>query len=166
MFFMNRNMRSSYNTRDRGVTLLEVIVVSAIMILLATFIVGIFSRYRDEQVLNAEISAVAALLNEARSQTLSSYEGSEYSVHFEAARAVLFKGLTFTEPSTYNKEVTLNPAVTLSSIIINGGGNNITFERLTGEATTTYGTTTVSLTLDSSKKRDVVVSRSGNISVK
>ena len=149
---------------QKGATLLEILGVVAIIALLLVIVVTPLSPYRDTQALNADALAVQSLLSEARSQTLSSLDGSEYGVHFESDRAVLFQGFTFSEPSAYNKEVNLHPRLSISTIDINGGGSNIIFARLTGEATSTYGTTTISLISDTTKKREIVTSQSGIVS--
>ncbi len=148
----------------RGFSTLEIFLGAAIMAFLLATVASSFSEYRDNQVLNSQAFAIQSLLNEARSQTLSSLEGAEYGVHFETSRAVLFQGFTFLEPEVHNKEITLNPRLSISTIDINGGGSNIIFARLTGEATSTYGTTTLSLASDTTKKRDIVTSKSGIVS--
>lgn len=142
-------------------TLVEILAVVAIMTVLFAAVMSAFGPYRDEQILNAEASAVESLLNKARAQTLSSLDDSVYGVHFESGRAVLFRGFAFSEPSAYNEEAVLNPHAEISDIDLLSGGNDVVFARLTGEATSTSGTTTISLISDPAKKRKIFILPAG-----
>ena len=71
--------------------------------------------------------------------TLSSKDFSQYGVHFEEQKVVLFKGAIFTEPNSNNKEVKISSPVEIYNISLNGGGSNVVFQKLTGK-TNEYGT--------------------------
>ena len=147
--------------RTYGFTLLEILIIAAIALFLAIGSFSVYGNYNKSRSLEVSAQNIASLLKTARSKTLASNDASVFGVHFETSRAVLFKGATFSEPNVDNREYRLPGVVTISTINLNGGGNDIIFERLTGE-TQQFGTTTVSLT-DSSKERNITISATGII---
>src|SRR5258708_2686684 len=122
----------------KGLTAIELLLAVIILSIIFMVILGPFARFRDAQAVNSAVEQVNSLLNQARSATLSGKESSQYGVHLEAGRAVYFKGATFAEPSSYNKEITLDSIVNISSINLAGGGSDVVFDQLTGE-TPEYG---------------------------
>lgn len=152
----NKNMRNTLG----GITLIEILVVIAISAILSVGSMAAYSNYNKKKSFELSIQNVGSLIEEARFITLASKDSSVYGVHFESGRAVLFKGATFSEPSSDNKEYTLPNIVEISVIDLNGGGNNVVFDRLTGE-TSQYGTTTISLVNDVTTTSDIVVRQTG-----
>lgn len=145
----------------RGFTMLELLMVFAISFVLFAAVSVPFSSYRESQVLNASAEEIASLLNEARASSIASRESSQYGVHFEATRAVLFKGATWSgAPASYNKEFLFDGIVTIASTTLSGGGSDIVFEPLTGE-TLNYGTVTLQSKRDASKQKTVTVLLTG-----
>jgi Tfp pilus assembly protein FimT len=144
----------------RGFTALELILVLAVVFLLFAAVAVPFSSYRESQVLNASAEEITSLLNEARASSIASRESSQYGVHFEAARAVFFKGTAWSEPSSYNKEFMIDAAISIASTTLNGGGADIVFEGLTGE-TASFGTITLQSKRTPSKQKTVTVLQTG-----
>lgn len=145
----------------KGFTMLELLIVLAVVFTLFAAVTVPFSSYRETQALNAAAEEIASLLNEARASSVASRESSQYGVHFEAARAVLFKGTTWSAaPAAYNKEFILDSALTIASTTLADGGNDIVFEPLTGE-TLQYGTVTLRSKRDASKQKTVTILRTG-----
>ena len=148
----------------RGFTLAEIIIAVAILVLLATLVIGNLGPFRDRTNLNSAAEDGVSLLNEARSRTLSSQGGSQYSVRFETNKMILFTGATYNAGAPDNNESPLPAAIEISSISLNGGGVAVTFNRLTG-ATANYGTITFRLIHDTSQTRVVTINSAGNISL-
>jgi len=151
------------NSKSCGFTLAEMLVVVAIALILFGLVLYGFMTLRKSHAVDSTRDQIESLVSEARSKTLSSEEESQYGVHFETGRIVLFKGGTFTEPSPDNKEIAINKLVEISGISLNGGGSDIVFERLTGK-TDQYGTITANLKSDAGQSVDVSVSSAGVIS--
>lgn len=143
-----------------GFTALELLIVIAVMLLLFALATVPFASFREAQVLNAAASELTALLSEARSAAVASKESSEYGVHFESMRGVYFKGTSFSEPSSYNKEMVLDRAIEISAVSLAGGGSDVVFEMLTGE-TAQYGTVTLRSKANASKQKIITVGRTG-----
>lgn len=146
-------------------TLIEIVLVVAIVGILVAVILWPFASFRDEKLLDGAAEEMMALLNEARQRTLSSDGASVYGVYFEDDKMTLFKGAAF--PGTGdpdNKEASLANRLTISTISLTGGGSVLIFKRLTG-ATSENGSITLSLASDSSRQRIVTVSPAGSISL-
>ena len=120
----------------RGFTLLELLVVLAILVLLGTLALKPLATFRAKEALDASVTQVLSILHEARESTLASKDDTVYGVHFESLRVVLFAGATYSEGAQTNKEYELPSSVEISTINI-VGGSNVVFERLTGETSNT-----------------------------
>ncbi|MDP3958181.1 MAG: prepilin-type N-terminal cleavage/methylation domain-containing protein [bacterium] len=145
---------------SRGFTALELLIGLAVVLLLFALATVPFSSFREAQVLNAAASELTALLAEARSAAVASRDSSEYGVHFEESRTVYFKGTSFVEPSAFNKEMALDRAIEISSIALQGGGNDVVFEMLTGE-TNDYGAVTLRSKGNTARTKTITVARTG-----
>ena len=122
-----------YKLRSRrGLTLIEIVVVIAIVAIVATLIFGAFSRYRNSQAVDVNSRKVLTALEEARSNTLDSLEGSQYGVRFHSDKAEVFKGGTYSSANVV-REYELDDPVVVEEISI-GGGSDVIFERLSGKA--------------------------------
>ncbi len=132
--------------------------------ILAVIIVFSFSPLRNNQELTNTVQETINLLNSARSKTLSSEGSSQYGVHFESSRIILFKGASFSESSPDNNVVALSSLVEISVINLNGGGNNLVFQRLTGK-TNNYGTITLRIKSDVSKTKIIDIKNIGIVNV-
>jgi prepilin-type N-terminal cleavage/methylation domain-containing protein len=151
-------MSSLYKSKNKGFTVIEIILVLALGALLTGFIALSFSKVNEHEALDTNADLVVSVLNEARSLTLSSVGNTRYGVHFDADQVVLFSGASYSSGAASNVPTALNPRVALRNISF-GGGSNVVFDRLTGatsqsgalqiylkSATTTYKTISVSAT--------------------
>ena len=148
----------------RGFTLLELLIVVSVLLVLVSIVVSPFSSFRNRSLLNIEVENITTLINNARSKTLSSYNDSEYGVHFEANRVVFFKGTSFVEPDVNNIEIVFNTAIYISDISLVGGGSNLVFNRLTGK-TDENGTITVALTSASTTNNVISIYATGSTEI-
>ena len=120
-------------TQDsKGFTLIELIIVIAIIVIVAGILVSPFSAFRRNQILKAETENVLSLINKARSQTLASKNDSNYGVYFTATSVVLFPGNTYDPNNQNNEVVDLNEAVTIETIDLLGSVDEVVFNRLIG----------------------------------
>lgn len=151
------------NFYSRGISVIEILIVIAVIGILVAIVVPNLTRFRNEQALKNTSADIISLLNEARSNTISSVNSSQYGVYFESGRAVLFVGSTFTEPNSTNKELSFSSAVTIQSsggISLNGGGSTVVFSRISGD-TSNYGTITIQLVSDSSRQKIITIGQTG-----
>lgn len=128
-----------------GFTALELLIVIAIMAILLAVIVPSFLNFRRSSLLNTETQQLVTMINRARLLSVSSKNDDRFGIHLEAGKVVLFQGATYATSSPTNEVHAFDPALTLSSVAINGGGSELLFEKVTG-ATSQNATTTLLVT--------------------
>jgi prepilin-type N-terminal cleavage/methylation domain-containing protein len=145
----------------KGVSVIEVIVSLAILVILLAVTLPSFNTMRKNQVLKAAASEIFSALDKARSQTLSSISSSEYGVHFETSKIVIFKGTTYSSSDATNEEVLLTTPATITSISLTGGASDLYFNRLSGSPNKS-GTITIT---NSSTTKVITISATGAVSM-
>jgi prepilin-type N-terminal cleavage/methylation domain-containing protein len=156
-------MKNKLLQTNKGFTLIELLIVGAIVVLIASFVIGSLSNYRNEQTLRTESLAVVSIINEARSKTLASFESSVYGVHLEDDSVTLFQGATYSLGDTDNEVHSLPNNLEIGNITISGG-DDIIFERLTGDTSNTGGFDLM-LTTDNTKSRTISIIANGQINL-
>ncbi|MCX6755748.1 MAG: type II secretion system protein [Candidatus Nomurabacteria bacterium] len=152
--------------KNRAFTLLELLIVIAIISLILAVVMPSLYTFRDQQILKNTAEDIVTLLNQARSQTLASQNSHYYSVHIESGRVILFTDGTFSEPNSSNTEIIFDSKVSLSAtggINLNGGVSDVNFTRLTGD-TVDNGTIVVQLNSDHSKTKTITIRKTGIVS--
>ena len=104
------------------------------------------------------------ILNLARQRTLASLAASNYGVHFEQGQFILFKGAIYDPLDPDNIFYPLTDSLEISEIVLNGGGSEVVFNRITGETANT-GTVKIQVQDDSSRFKTVEVLSSGRADV-
>lgn len=143
--------KAQFKSQKLGFSILEGLIVLAIIVILTGVILWPYANFRDEKLLDGAAEDIVSLLDEARTRTLSSDGGLAYAVAFVSDRITLLPD---------NKEILLPNRLTISNINLAGGGATVTFKRLTG-ATDQPGTVIVSSVSDNSRQRVIVVSAAG-----
>ena len=134
---------TNYAALQYGFTMLEVMIVVAIVALLSAIAMyGSFNFARSSETQAAADNVIAAL-SEARSLTLASKNDSQYGVHLETGQVVLFSGAIYSSANQNNKIFAMPRGAYISAVTLNGGGADIIFTRLTGE-TIGYGSVEIS----------------------
>lgn len=116
----------------KGFTLLEILLVAAIVLIIASIIVRAYSLFNVHISLKGDASKIASMIYRAKSDTIGSRGGLQYGVHFESDRAVLFQGTTYLQGASTNENFILSAHISIGAINLTGGGSNIIFDRLTG----------------------------------
>lgn len=145
-----------------GFSLIETIVVLAIMSMLATVVVVSFSAFRNGKILDVAAEQVLSVISESRGKTIYSEDAYQYGVHLEAGRIVAFKGDIYSATDPSNVATVLSSLVEISSISLAGGGADITFQRLTGKVANS-GSFRVRLKADTSRYKNISVNSVGII---
>lgn len=157
-------MKLQANEAVRGFSLLEIIIVIAIIVLVATIIVIPFSQFRNRQTLDGAAEEFSSLIALARAKTMSSEGNARYGIHFTSSSASLFQGASFPgDNESANIVVNLSALVSISYTLA-GGGADMIFQRLTGD-TTQSGTIIISLVADNTQQRVLTVETTGNVSM-
>lgn len=146
----------------KGFSLTEVIVTIAITMLLVAVISSVFLSFDRYQALEGDTAKVTSVLERARQLTLFSKEASQYGVHLEASQVILFKGGTYSVGDQENVSTSLHSKVLISSYTLTGGGDDVVFDRLTGE-TSQDGSITLQSRIDTSKTKIINIEETGLI---
>ena len=144
---------------QRGFTVIEMLVAIVIVILLASFLSGLFGSYLKRNALTNAEQMIRSLLQQARSSSLSSKNASSFGVYFASSTITLFQGTTYASGDANNIVTSIAPYVSVSALNL-GGVSQVVFDRLKGSADKT-GTIEVSLTASSSQKKTITIYGTG-----
>ncbi|MEI7809930.1 MAG: prepilin-type N-terminal cleavage/methylation domain-containing protein [bacterium] len=148
------------NFYKKGFTIVEMLIVIVIIGILVAIVLPSFSAMRQNQALKNTVSDVVSSLDKARSQTLASLNSSEYGVHFQSNKIVIFKGTSYSANDANNTSINVTSPATLSSISLTGGASDIYFARLSGTPNVT-GTIVVSVSSNQSLTKTITISATG-----
>lgn len=132
----------------RGVTIIELLVVLAVLGIIISVVIPQFSKTRENQVLKSGVQDILSSIDKARSQTLASLNSSEYGVYFEPDQIVIFKSNAFNPDAEDNEIINIVTPANISNVTLNlvsGTTGEIYFNRLSGSPSKT-GTITISTT--------------------
>lgn len=119
-----------YNIKkQKGFTLMEVLVVVAILMIIAAISLSSWLSFSDTTALSNNAKMIETKIKLAKSYSLSALNDVNYGVHLEAGSITIFPNdtaYTFGDPD--NQVFTLTDGVE----IYDGVGNSIIFDRLTG----------------------------------
>lgn len=143
----------------KGFSLTEIVIVIAIISMLAALSVVSYSNLNSEQAVQKDAALVLSILNQARSETLSSRNNLQYGVHLASDAVTLFVGDNYSSSTSTNLVYSLNKAVALS-VSLSGGGSDVVFKRLTGE-TDQSGTVTIALKSSATSTKSLTIYKTG-----
>lgn len=129
--FIQQHFFSKKN--NAGFTLVELLVVITIISLLTVATISIFVRFRNNQAFSKDREMIVSVLRDARNQTLTSKDSSQYGVHVSASKITFFVGSVYSSGASSNKNFPLMSADTVLTANLTGGGSDIIFNRLSGE---------------------------------
>lgn len=129
--------RTMANFYKKGLTAVELLVALSIFGMIIAIVFPQFSKIRENQVLQNGIVDTLLAVNKARSQTLSSLNSSEYGVHFESNKVIMFKGKVFSAGAVDNEITNIVIPASISNVNIGGVSStsgDIYFNRISGFA--------------------------------
>lgn len=148
----------------KSFTLVELLLIVGILIILTAISVPTFRYFQKESDLNNSTQGIINTLRLAQNKTLASERESNYGVHFEAEKFILFKGASYDPSATNNETHNLPQSVEIYEINLAGGETKVVFDRLTGE-TNQFGKVSLRLKSDYSKISTVGIKSSGQITL-
>lgn len=153
-----------YIDKQRGITLIEITIIIFIISIITVIVFTNLSGFRNDQALRNTTSEIVSLLNKAKQNTLSSVNSTNYGVHFESNKMVLFTGSNYSSSASDNEVVIFNNVVSIPSVggLNIGGGSDVIFERLTGD--TIGGTIKIQLNSNSNIYKTITITKTGSIS--
>lgn len=147
---------------NTGVTLVELLVVVAVFVILAATSVQVYFSFQKKSELTNSVEELVSVLRLSRNKTMASETASNFGVHFESVKFVLFRGTSYNPSATDNEIHNLSKRVEIYEINLSGGGAEVIFNRVTGETNQT-GTISLRLKDDVSQTETAVVYSSGEV---
>jgi prepilin-type N-terminal cleavage/methylation domain-containing protein len=148
----------------KGITLMELIIVIAIIGILSTLVFSSLSETKNNQILKSTVEDVVSVIDKARSQTLASLNLTTYGVHFESNKIVLFSGTTYNTDNASNEVIDISSPANISNISFAGGATEFYFNRLSGVPSKT-GNITISISSNANLVKTITISSTGGVSV-
>ncbi len=119
----------------RGLSILEVLVVLAVVGVIASIVVPQFGKTRENQVLKSAVADVLSSVDKARGETLSSLNSSEYGVRFQSDKVIIFKGKVFSAGASDNETISITTPASITNVTlggVSGATGDMYFNRLSG----------------------------------
>lgn len=152
------------NKKDiKGFSLIEVVVAMAIMIILISITILIGRSFNNTENLESAGRIIGEKVKLAKARSLGALNDTNYGVHFENNRIVVFAGSVYADGALTNEIFNLPGNIDINSISLAGGGPDMVFGRLTG-TTANYGSIGFRVANDSSKSKQMTVNEEGQIS--
>lgn len=160
------NQKPKILNRNRGFTLIELVLVIAILSILAGIFITSFISAQKRSELDNSSQQIIAILKLAQNKTLASEQNSQYGVSFNTAASphqyILFKGVNYVSRETsYDQVYSLPKTLGFFGVSLDGG-SEVVFEKLTGTAKQS-GNITLRLKTDISQSKTIYISNSGTV---
>ena len=150
-------MRMFQSNNAHGFMLLQLMIGIVVIGIWSGIVALNLGSFLGRQAVDNGVGDITTLLDEARSRTLAREGGTQYGVHLEATKAVLFSGTTYSSTAPDNRTVILDRSTQITSIALSGGGSDVIFDPLSGDTdedgsfvvgsvTTSAGAKTVTIT--------------------
>lgn len=141
--------------KTSGISLVEVIIVVAIVAVIGSSFIGLAINFLSSNNLKNKINEIAASLRTAQSNSMWGKENSQWGVNISVDKITLYKGGSFAQRDTafdYNFDIPKNVAITQSDIV---------FTKSTGTTSAD-----VSLTISSQgQTKTINVNKAGTVDV-
>ena len=151
------------NNRNRGISLVEILVVMAIAAMLLGIGTYWYVSARSHALVNSTTDSIVSALQKAKSNTLTGKGGLTYGVQFGTSTYTTFSGSTYNASDASNISFPIDQRVTMaaSTTAVNSA---IIFTRLTGVPNAT-ATISIYETANPNVKKTVNLGALGDISV-
>ncbi len=152
------------NFFEKGITAAEVLIAISVLVILALITFPRLSDMRETQALKNAEEETVSMLHDAKSRSLASVNSSEYGVHFDPDKVIIFTGKTYNPNASDNVVTSLVSPASITNVTLGGvssSSGDLYFERLTG-IPSQAGSITIS---NSSSSKVVSISVTGAISV-
>lgn len=148
---------------NKGFTLIEIVISLGILAILAALTFTSYSNLQRQLDIDTTAQNIISVIKLARTNTTASNSESNYGVHFETGKYVLFTGNSYTAGAATNKEYSLNSSE-IYATSLNGGGSEVIFDRIRG-TTSQPGTVSVRLVDQTNQTAVISITAAGQVSI-
>lgn len=147
--------------KQAGFTLIELVLVFLLIGIISAFLVPVLLDDFVESELKDAQYQIVDRLRVAQANSMFGKGNSEWGVHFDTTSMTFFKGSTYNPVDPDNEVIAFGSTVSLSGISLNGGGDDLIYNKVYGD-TDEYGTITI-LESNSGNTRTVTVNEVGMV---
>lgn len=148
--------------KNRGITVLEVLMSIAIMGILGAMSVSVFSGLANSISLDKDASNIVSYIDKARTEAINSIDSVEHGVFFETKKVTIFRTTTYSVANAESYYDVSNKS-NITSISLTGGATSLYFNKLTGAASKTGSIVVTSA--DGSKTKTITIYATGVIDI-
>lgn len=151
--------------KSRGFSLIELLLVMAILAILSSGVAIWFFGYQRQVELNSVSKMIVDTLRDAQSRSISGKDFAKWGVYFDTIgnKFILFRDDgTGYSGAAVKEENYLTSFVKIGSVSLAGGGNEIIFNNL-GGGTAQYGIIRIKQSDDTAGFKDIIVTEMGKI---
>ena len=121
------------NEYFQGFTIIEILVVVTIIIILAAIAIPYGSIFLAQNQLQDSTLNIIDSLRRTQSRAMSGMGEETWGIHFTNTSYTLFQGSSYDPVDPDNEVNDLSNVVRISSISLNGGGDDVIFNRVFGD---------------------------------
>ena len=147
---------------NKGFSLIEILISISIIILIIAIATISYRSFEKETELEVVAQNILVTLKLAQTQTLASEDASQYGVHFEIDKYILFKGNTYQSTAADNKIYQLPSRLEIFDIDLIGGATSTVFQRING-TTEQNGAVSLRIISQPAKLETIIIHSSGQI---
>ena len=122
---------------NAGFTISELLVVMAIAVILWTLASITFIRPQEKVNLDSVVTTMVSDMKSQQTKAMSGEAASDYGIHFETHRYILFTGSTYNSLDSNNYEVKVDLPLQIINITLSTP--NLIFQKGSGEVTVVVG---------------------------
>lgn len=146
----------SFHSHAQGVTLIELLLVVAIIVVVGVAIAPLGAGFLVRNQLENKTNEIVSSLRTAQLNSISGKEQSSWGVTITSNKIIMFRGSTYTSPGTaFDQSFTIPQSITITPV-------QVVFDPLTGNPNTP---TTIVLTSNTGDSNTVVVNEVGTVDV-
>jgi prepilin-type N-terminal cleavage/methylation domain-containing protein len=100
-------------SKDKGFTLIEVLVVMGILGILSTLGYLVTIDFYKSYSFNAERDTIVSLLQKARAESLSNINNSAHGVYMDGTNYTVFQGAAYNSGNSLNQSIPVSPGISI-----------------------------------------------------
>ena len=146
---------------SRGFSLLEMLVVIAVLIVISTVVISRMSAAKSQKAAITAADNILFTLEEAKQNAVAGKYGTAHGVHFASSTYTSFSGTSYSPSGEYNRSFSAPGGIVVATQL-SGGAVDVVFARLTGAPSVTG---TIVVEYGESAERVISIGPGGDISI-
>lgn len=161
---MIQNSKFKIPNSDNGFSLIEILAVVSIITIVLSITILNSGNFNNSIDLENAAKSVDAKIKLAKSYSIGAKKGTNYGVHFEADKVVIFEGDVFVDGTPTNEVFVFSDKIEINFVVLAGGGSDLVFDRLVG-STGNFGSIGLRVISEPSKTKQIIINSDGQTSL-